>query len=421
MSSMYLNNPSAVCELRAPDQSDEGFHHSLKKIARYMVPAWTEISDESIDIAPLTGGISNMLFVLMSDSGRLIIRLFGNGTELFINRDTENKVFCRLSTLDMAPTFHGLFCGGRVEGYFDARPLDPDEMSRSEIFPKVSKLVARIHAVNMEIIDTSVCLWTKINGFFDLAKGVSFSGDEAKAHLLESINLVKGNAEYKSLRSLLMRMQIESRERFEHLRSEGASTSTDFFYAAGTELAFQKVFCHNDLLSGNILIQNTISVNPSRAVGEVTIIDYEYAGYNSRAYDLANHFNEFAGFDFNIREKFPSKELRSMYIGSYLEDALSLVHADQEVASYFGNNVSASLGDQLRFDFKLLDTEQRESLIAGFDHVLLHFTLVSHFFWGTWSIVQAGMSSIDFDFLGYAKLRYDGYKYHKELFNISMS
>lgn len=66
--------------------------------------------------------------------------------------------------------------------------------------------------------------------------GVSFSGDEAKAHLLESINLVQGNAEYKSLRSLLMRMQIESRERFEHLRSEGASTSTDFFYAAGKAL-----------------------------------------------------------------------------------------------------------------------------------------------------------------------------------------
>ena len=61
-----------------------------------------------------------------------------------------------------------------------------------------------------------------------------------------------------------------------------------------------------------------------------------------------------------------------MYIGSYLEDALSLVHADQEVASYFGSNVSASLGDQLRFDFKSLDTEQKESLIAGFDVINFH-------------------------------------------------
>jgi hypothetical protein len=256
---MYLNNPSAICELRALDQSDERFHHSLKQIARHMVPAWAEMLDESIEIAPLTGGISNMLFVLMSGSERLIIRLFGNGTELFINRNTENNVFCRLSTLNMAPTFHGLFCGGRIEGYFDARPLDPDEMSHCDIFPKVAKLVACIHAVSMEIIDTSVCLWTKIDGFFDLAKGssinisdtiklfvycsykrtcveVNFSGYEAKVLLLESINLAQGHVEYKSLRSLLMRMQLESRERFERLRSEETNTSTDFFYAAGKAL-----------------------------------------------------------------------------------------------------------------------------------------------------------------------------------------
>ena len=59
----------------------------------------------------------------------------------------------------------------------------------------------------------------------------------------------------------------------------------------GSELAFQKVFSHNDLLSGNILIQNSTSNVPARAAGDVTIIDYEYAGYNSRAYDIANHFN----------------------------------------------------------------------------------------------------------------------------------
>lgn len=29
--------------------------------------------------------------------------------------------------------------------------------------------------------------------------------------------------------------------------------------------------------------------------GHVRFIDYEYAGYNYQAYDIANHFNEFAG------------------------------------------------------------------------------------------------------------------------------
>lgn len=29
--------------------------------------------------------------------------------------------------------------------------------------------------------------------------------------------------------------------------------------------------------------------------GSVKFIDYEYAGYNYQAYDIGNHFNEFAG------------------------------------------------------------------------------------------------------------------------------
>ncbi len=33
--------------------------------------------------------------------------------------------------------------------------------------------------------------------------------------------------------------------------------------------------------------------------------------------------------------------------------------------------------------------------------------LASHQFWGTWSILQAKYSPINFDYMGYAKLRWD--------------
>jgi len=32
---------------------------------------------------------------------------------------------------------------------------------------------------------------------------------------------------------------------------------------------------------------------------KIMIIDYEYANYNPRAFDLANHFCEYCGFDSN--------------------------------------------------------------------------------------------------------------------------
>jgi ethanolamine kinase len=47
------------------------------------------------------------------------------------------------------------------------------------------------------------------------------------------------------------------------------------------------VFCHNDLLLTNILYNQNEN--------KVTFIDFEYAAYNIQAFDIANHFAEFAG------------------------------------------------------------------------------------------------------------------------------
>jgi len=44
------------------------------------------------------------------------------------------------------------------------------------------------------------------------------------------------------------------------------------------------------------------------------------------------------------------------------------------------------------------------------------FALVSHFFWGSWSLVQASISKIDFDFITYARQRFDEYYKRKDEF-----
>lgn len=47
------------------------------------------------------------------------------------------------------------------------------------------------------------------------------------------------------------------------------------------------VFCHNDLLLANIIY--------NAEKNTVTFIDYEYSNYNYQAFDIGNHFAEFAG------------------------------------------------------------------------------------------------------------------------------
>ena len=49
------------------------------------------------------------------------------------------------------------------------------------------------------------------------------------------------------------------------------------------------VVCHNDLLLANFLVDEKN--------GKVAIIDYEYLAPNPAAFDIANHFNEYAGTD----------------------------------------------------------------------------------------------------------------------------
>ena len=76
-------------------------------------------------------------------------------------------------------------------------------------------------------------------------------------------------------------------------------------------------FCHNDLLSGNIIYQEAKNDGPG-VVGAVQFIDYEYGGYNYRGFDIGNHFCEFAGFDCDF-SLFPEKAFQITWLRSYLE------------------------------------------------------------------------------------------------------
>lgn len=52
----------------------------------------------------------------------------------------------------------------------------------------------------------------------------------------------------------------------------------------GRLFGLETCLCHNDLLSGNIL-------RSEHRKEVMHLIDYEYAAYNHRAFDLANHFS----------------------------------------------------------------------------------------------------------------------------------
>eukprot|EP01054_Gregarina_sp_Poly1_P010713 Gregarina_sp_Poly_1__10712@NODE_812_length_6193_cov_76_454293_g475_i1_p3_GENE_NODE_812_length_6193_cov_76_454293_g475_i1NODE_812_length_6193_cov_76_454293_g475_i1_p3_ORF_typecomplete_len213_score26_65Choline_kinase/PF01633_20/3e22APH/PF01636_23/3_9e09WaaY/PF06176_11/4_7e06EcKinase/PF02958_20/3_3e05Pkinase_fungal/PF17667_1/0_00084Pkinase_fungal/PF17667_1/7_9e02RIO1/PF01163_22/0_00074Kdo/PF06293_14/0_0022DUF1679/PF07914_11/0_0056Pkinase/PF00069_25/0_0063_NODE_812_length_6193_cov_76_454293_g475_i15 len=141
-------------------------------------------------------------------------------------------------------------------------------------------------------------------------------------------------------------------------------------------------FCHNDVQENNILVTGS----------RLRLIDFEYADFNHLAYDIANFFcettmdyciPEFPFFDHKLSpEAFPSEELIRMFASVYLSE-------------YNGDAVLPS----------------HEEHIQPFLNVVYRFVLVSHLLWGFWSLIRApqAATACDFDFLLYAKSRFQAY------------
>lgn len=124
------------------------------------------------------------------------------------------------------------------------------------------------------------------------------------------------------------------------------------------------LFCHNDLLLGNVIYTEESQ--------KVTFIDYEYAEPNHQAFDIGNHFSEYPGIgsDSNAIDysKYPSKDFQLQWLKVYLQE-------------FRGNsNVTDN-------DVEVL-----------YKHVN-KFALASHFLWTCWALIQAEHSTINFDFV----------------------
>lgn len=164
------------------------------------------------------------------------------------------------------------------------------------------------------------------------------------------------------------------------------------------------VFSHCDLLSGNVIMHpthtngdNSSNGSPSTPTSsqpsvsghapEVTVsfIDYEYATPAPAAFDIANHFAEWGGFDCEF-EVLPTIRQRREFITTY-------------VKAYHGFQDHSEENSQERL-FDEIDELMRQ---------VDHFRGVPGFYWGIWALIQAQISQIDFNYAEYAEVRLGEY------------
>ena len=151
------------------------------------------------------------------------------------------------------------------------------------------------------------------------------------------------------------------------------------------------VFCHNDVNMGNVL---------ALSAEKLMLIDYEFASYNYRGFDIGNHFSswtmnnnhhEYPFFRFTY-EHFPTRDQQVNFAKAYLKTRAAVsrhasVDEDSDEAESQKRPLAASVAE--------VNDEDVERLLVEANH----FALAANIIWAFWGVCQAVSYQIDFSFL----------------------
>jgi len=326
----------------------EEVERCVREASRKLVEGWENLQDADIKVTEFTEGLTNKLFRSSLIDPSKVNTAKGVPTCVLVRiygNHTE-KLIDRKAELDNIEKLHQSGLGAKLYGAFHNGYV-------YEYFE--GKALKPEDLVSCKLIDRiaeHMAIWHQVN----------VSGLKREPAVWNKIrgwiDLVPEcyNNEYKDKKATeLPKSKVQ--EEFNFLERELSQVNSPI------------VFTHNDLLAPNIIF------NPNQ--GNVRFIDYEYSSYNYRGFDLGNHFCEWAGFDLQYNN-YPNKEQQMQFLSSYQR----------------GLNPGCEPSEQ---ELNQLYVEANK------------FALAAHFFWGTWALVQAHISDIDFDFMEYGLARFRQY------------
>ncbi|XP_044301390.1 ethanolamine kinase 2 isoform X2 [Varanus komodoensis] len=363
------------------------------QLIRKLRPQW---ETERVKSKLFTEGITNKLVACFTEENMgdaVLVRVYGRKTELIVDRANELRNFQVLQDHGCAPSLYCTFENGYCYEFMPGKALGPEHIRQPNIFRLVAQEMAKMHRIHTNGSLPKPCLWHRLFKYFNIVK-TEFSR-KASHSRLRSLLHNQRNLELFIQRLVIWNPQLLlpqkrclgyfrgatlpaiSLHQEVHIPSlEVLEEEICWMKEHLSQLRSPIVFCHNDLLSKNIIYNET--------EGHVRFIDYEYTGYNYQAYDIGNHFNEFAGLNEVDYSLYPCKEVQLQWLRYYLQAYKKLSQEDQG-----GGGGSKSRGWSGG-----VTEEELESLYGQVNQ----FALASHFLWACWGLIQAQFSTIDFNF-----------------------
>ncbi len=282
-----------------------------------LMPEWKDARD--IDISILSGGITNKLYRVYSKKGDLAVRIYGDKTELFINRDYEAESIKLASSIGISPglvKYLPQISVTIIEFITHGYTLKNPDFLKEELREKIMNPVRRFH-------HSDILLPKVFNPRDEIVK---------MADILESLNVeypefdIKGTIQ--RLKTLYKKINIP-------------------------ESSFAP--CHNDLLAENFILvkEGYENMYPE----PLYLIDWEYAGMAPRFYDIADMFQEIL----------VAREVEKSFVDHYCENR------------------------EFEKNLYLIDM----------------FKPFPDIYWFLWSLIQQNISTIEFDFYNYGRVKYE--------------
>ncbi|GAU94612.1 hypothetical protein RvY_06350 [Ramazzottius varieornatus] len=325
------------------------------------------LSLDDLVIEHVGGGVTNTLFCIFFASNpadKSLIRVYGEGTEKIIDRELEVRIMSELHEYHCCCRIYGLFRNGMCYEYVEGEPLTPQTVTQPHIRQRLIEKMVRLHSI------------------------ARFSMSDQNAPQVDL---------FARMRRMLRQVsfpypEVDQQERFDKCFPDGLKKihqEVDKMEALLADISLSNPpvvgLCHNDLTPGNILYNH--------ATDDVRFIDFEYAGINYQAFDIANHFNEYAGVEECDYSRCPDASYQKAWIKEYLQQ-----WKRQHTHSLCSNG------------FPEVSDEEIEALYS----LVTVLTAISHLFWTPWSLYLAGSSNIDFDYLTYGSIRYKEYQKQKK-------
>lgn len=256
--------------------TQEGLEKGAREIIKHVRPEWKDLKFKIY-----TDGITNKLIGVCggNNGNQVLVRVYGNKTELFIDRAAETRNMQILHKAGCGTELYAVFKNGLCYEFIKGKPLEYEDILKEEIWRSVAKMMAMMHKIKDGVSGDNVCI-SRLRQFVNVMPDVM--SDSEKQKRLDSSDCSK----------------------------ESICKLIDEFEAHLKTLHCPTVLCHNDLLLPNIIWNDQEKV--------ANFIDYEYAAPNYQPVDIANHFNEFAGTENVDYEKYPRKEYQMKWLRCYL-------------------------------------------------------------------------------------------------------